>query len=1103
MAGDNENVQKRPVGRPPKHAVAKKLNVRLEKLTVRGTPAVIRSQQLLTSSNPLHPIFNTQCGATSGLLASSAPVSNDAPSGSANGPPDVEGDNAQEGDGADSEDYSGLLNDGLGDEGESDDEGPGENAPGDAPNHSSSRVRRQLPDWLQTQFDEKLKLAGIRENGLPLLYARDKTFWFPVRDPYFALQDIESLSPQKMFQARFFLWDPDVLSGMGAKQFSDALRVRHLEYYDTLQIKYLSVLAKQKGMNAWLGTKYRSFLAFEDTSSEGYHGFVPSSQWLRDLYDKFIEDHDHQFNQAIALLTALICAIDHSFKLAKHIAKVNGEQIFIALLTITNEKGEIRVCNLVATKSHSQFELALIRMRESLILFGHDQPQIFYTDNMSDKDFLERVFSSLREDIVAVEKYSHLETLETPATTSVIEMDESDKIDEVMRCILHDIPQDSEDSTLVLFLDSEWNVETSQYGYVTGRGTTAVVQILYKDTIYILKVGQILAGGRLPPVLKQVLQNPRILKVGRSVAADLKYLQVASNTPVPFVGAVDIARFATDRLAVTSTKIGLADLCAKILGKRLNKNVSERISTAWEREQLSEAQLRYAALDVYACRCIYDSLSHIPIPSPLPPAAPVGTSVLLFNADRTRLLTRGKISATEGSYDNINITSTRSLVDITEVIVPAAIITTHAKHKLSDFVPVSFKLVCLRSQLRISADLNLPSVPPPVPSTAPPNTTSVSEFTPVESDGENGFGDLLEKELDSGDVHNPVALTSCESDTESKKTGLKVLAEAAHNWSDWKTVIRSRVLKDAFHIFNMFYISAPMGCARIIAWGSRQNPVQDWNTLLRTSSQWLWRRCKRIIPPPEELYPLVAAVFATFGHLKDAKSGSWLTLVQLKGFLSDPPGIPLYYKVSVDKFDLDLYRCIRGSNYPEGGVHRHLLSHLPTSGAGIRHANASLKDFICRHNLVVGTYNSTGKRYAGHYSIWLTNKLQELLSFLEDVLINPRFITGWVNGNLYQRTNEVAGVLPVPEDIRVKYGMAQFERSLDFARPHHHLASLQGTRKAILPVHNQEEKDLFRTMMSRNNSFGNFSSEAQVDASVRIWNARADTSDNIFYKGVL
>ncbi|KAJ6624473.1 hypothetical protein B0H10DRAFT_2212585 [Mycena sp. CBHHK59/15] len=190
-------------------------------------------------------------------------------------------------------------------------------------------------------------------------------------------------------------------SGMGAKQFSDALCLWHLEYYDTLQIKYVSALARQKGMTAW------------------------------DLYDKFIEDHDHDFNQAIALLTALICAIDHSFKLTKHIAKVNGEQVFIALLTITNEKGEICVCNLVATKSHSQFELALEHMRESLILYSHDQPAVFYTNNMLDKDFLERCFPSLREDVIAVEKYSHLEPLEIPRTTTVVEMAESDKINEV------------------------------------------------------------------------------------------------------------------------------------------------------------------------------------------------------------------------------------------------------------------------------------------------------------------------------------------------------------------------------------------------------------------------------------------------------------------------------------------------------------------------------------------------------------------------------------------------------------------------------------------------------------------------------------------------
>lgn len=127
-------------------------------------------------------------------------------------------------------------------------------------------------------------------------------------------------------------------------------------------------------------------------------------------------------------------------------------------------------------------------MRESLQRYGHDQPQVFYTDNMADKDFLERCFPSLREDVVAVEKYSHLEALEIPATTSVIVMDEADKIDEAMRSIQHDLSDDEEDSKLILFIDSEWNVEMSAHGYVTGRGATAILQIAYKDKIYILQV---------------------------------------------------------------------------------------------------------------------------------------------------------------------------------------------------------------------------------------------------------------------------------------------------------------------------------------------------------------------------------------------------------------------------------------------------------------------------------------------------------------------------------------------------------------------------------------------------------------------------------------
>jgi hypothetical protein len=170
----------------------------------------------------------------------------------------------------------------------------------------------------------------------------------------------------------------------------------------------------------------------------------------------------------------------------------------------------------------------------------------------------------------------------------------------------------------------------------------------------------------------------------------------------------------------------------------------------------------------------------------------------------------------------------------------------------------------------------------------------------------------------------------------------------------------ARALRDAI------FIPDAEDKARIIAWGQQQNPPRTWEDLVRKSSDWVWRRCKRIIPPPEQLHGDVAEVFRTFGPLKDAtiglplfNSAAWAVAKNIlelisKGYLSDPPGIALYYQLGVDaKTGLPLYRCMRGTNNTEGGVHTHLRSRLPTSGASVRHANACLKDFILRHNLLV------------------------------------------------------------------------------------------------------------------------------------------------------
>ncbi|KAG9223671.1 hypothetical protein CCMSSC00406_0008554 [Pleurotus cornucopiae] len=732
-------------------------------------------------------------------------------------------------------------------------------------------------------------------------------------------------------------------NGVGTKQFSNTIRLQHLQKYDSLHLAYLQTIATRSSLPTYVtGERYKPFLPYDDRSEDGAHGFVPGAPWLRDLFDIFIEKHEHEFNQHTAMLSGTICAVDHSFKLTKHVAKVNGMQVFVALLTVTNEKGEIRICNLVATKAHSQFEVALHKMRESLTLYGHDQPSIFYTDSMADKDFLERCFPSLRSDTVPVEKYGHLPTLNIPEEVQIIPCKNRTSIDNAMRTIIDSLPSNFDDSPLssiVIGLDSEWNVEISDRGYVTGRGQTAILQIAFDKSI-----GTMLTGGHLPDLLLQVLSNPHIIKVGRCVSADLRYLQqCCHNSKAKFTGAVDLGKYAKDCLLVPTARVSLSDLCAKVLSKSLNKNISERTSTFWEEETLTAQQLHYAALDAYASLLLYEHLSKTTVPTPLIGPLVAGDPILLYTSDRTRCAAEGTISphASDVKYSGINITPTRTVIVITKVHIPAAFVLngTSDKQQLASFGAVPFHVVCLRNHLRQSTN-QVTHPEAPVESTQSLSamesvseaalTTVIPEISTADDD-DNGdnftnpvtrIGTMLLESLRSGVLPSSSQLPADNTvDPDSEAEGRQVIEECNSNASKWSSVIRSRVLKDPFHVLDMFYISVSHGLlhdflltlrdtifipdkvdkTRIIVWGSTQQPPVAWEELVARRAKWVWCRCKCIIPPPEELYPLVAAVFEKYGPLKDAKthlplfnSAAWavakniLELVQ-KGFISDPP----------------------------------------------------------------------------------------------------------------------------------------------------------------------------------------------------------------------
>jgi len=211
-----------------------------------------------------------------------------------------------------------------------------------------------------------------------------------------------------------------------------------------------------------------------------------------------------------------------------------------------------------------------------------------------------------------------------------------------------------------------------------------------------------LEKGRLPHKLQLLLSHSRIRKAGRLVDSDLLRLQDMCSSSTPFIGGLDLAKYAKERCLVTNiSKCSLSDLCALVLQRCLNKNVPERISQAWENRMLTAEQLSYAAKDAYISLRIYEELSKLHVPAPLPTSFQAHTLVILYSTDNATIIATGQILLHKDDkvFDGINISPSRTVVEVLEVRVPGAIITTHGKQLLSSFGSVPFTIVFLRSHL--------------------------------------------------------------------------------------------------------------------------------------------------------------------------------------------------------------------------------------------------------------------------------------------------------------------------------------------------------------------------------------------------------------------
>lgn len=185
---------------------------------------------------------------------------------------------------------------------------------------------------------------------------------------------------------------------------------------------------------------------------------------------------------------------------------------------------------------------------------------------------------------VTVDEIEQLEMAAFPGEITVVSSDKSDEFEQAMAYLGEQQALGFDTETKPCFVPK------------VPRNKMAILQLSGPDKAYIFRLQQV----GVPPRLAALLGNPGILKIGAAIHDDIRGLQEYRRF-IP-KGFVDLQRLAPE---YGIEEKSVRKMSAIILKKRVSK--SQQLSN-WESSHLSEAQLRYAAIDAWICREMYYKL---------------------------------------------------------------------------------------------------------------------------------------------------------------------------------------------------------------------------------------------------------------------------------------------------------------------------------------------------------------------------------------------------------------------------------------------------------------------------------------------------------------
>ncbi|CEP11895.1 hypothetical protein [Parasitella parasitica] len=849
---------------------------------------------------------------------------------------------------------------------------------------------------------------------------------------------------------------PCMQNSMGPQRFQKVLREMHVLRHDRLELQYLlSAFSKKSGVLHFQA--FEPYSTFDDPTK--YAGYVPTAAYFRTLYTAIIQQLQPKMDKQIMLLDGKVLKGDHSFKFPKHMAKIEEAGVFTALYTVTNEYEEIVHQVLVPSKSLLYLKHSLQKMKEAYELYGHAMPVAFFTDNVkSDKAFFESIFESLKvAPVIQSSESIPSESLKLPEDTHVEYINRDiERMDDKIKSLTDSLNADNAaGKKAVVGFDMEWNDERGNF--------VDLIQLAYDKTIYVLHIDR--SWDHLPNYLTGLLRNRSFKKVGRNIGGDFARLKRMFH--FESTEKIELGSFCSRRKIVANGTASLSTLSFQLLGHPIDKGPRQ---SQWDTDNLSSDLIQYAAVDAWASLAIYNAAKDYLVPGTRirDLNCPVGTYVGVRPPRCMQPVAFGELLSGERI----------AMVKITKVAAPGYIL------PMSNTGETSNNASPLHSFGTPPFELNLPIgyLIAANKESVSPNLSSMGSTTSSIAFGSVSTTTSIPPSIPDSEIDTKIQEMFGESINNIDKNGFKsgykqfstVMAfQPAENVDE---VVYSRVVKDIFHLMDMikpykkhtlykqftrkfseslFTIDEndKESIIRAFELEKRKDPnfPHTWESKMKYDRTWLWKRVRRKVAPPHVLLPLLKSLFLSFGPLKCSKSGralfdkkSWeqatsvLKTVQL-GHVSDPPDVQLYVKTGKkDKFKLTLYRCIRGTNSLEGGVHQNLIRKFGSFGAGPELANAMLTEYRLRHNTDVGSLNRYSVVHNGHYDPWLLQHIDLLRSQLAMTTRNDNSICLAMNALKYCGSDEVYGICPLPDVEMTKLGI---EKRATFHNDHRNSSS--------------------------------------------------------------